>query len=326
MKYASTITFALALISSLGSTGQAFELKVPESITLGAVTTVEWIGQPTLSSDQAVVLFDSAGTPLLTLCEGQITGSGKCSFTISQIDLLDKDTTVKPGEKLSEKYRLGFRAKNDGLTLDFSKDFDIHVAGTVQKEGLSDNGEQDALEDDDNEDEDEDEDEEGDEDESKDVEENEEPKNVHANSLHKNEDEDEDEDEDDEDEDDEDKDEDNDEANHKVPHVKPAQVKSYGKKPMGGDQKKKDHSIVAPKKSDSPKLSEEQIKQNGYRVIKWNELNMKIDQVQKKVQKIMNKLAVKATIKVNPNEPQKSTKEAQAKLEQKAQIPAVQKL
>ncbi|KAK3818875.1 MAG: hypothetical protein J3Q66DRAFT_179270 [Benniella sp.] len=101
-------TAALALISAT----QALEFITPQDVAIGAETVVEWIGEPSLGiSEQSVVLFKDS-EPLVTLCEGLISGSGKCSFKLNESD-------VKTLERGNEGYHIGLRGA-DGLTLDVS--------------------------------------------------------------------------------------------------------------------------------------------------------------------------------------------------------------
>ncbi|KAG0207434.1 hypothetical protein BGX28_001315 [Mortierella sp. GBA30] len=122
---------ALSLLALFSAIGHASEFKVPEEITIGTETTIEWVGKPSLgTSQQAVVLFKN-DEALVTLCQGLISGSGQCSFTLSEDDA-----------KLSERgnnngYHLGLQGE-DGVTLDISKDFAIHSADQKNNEEQED--------------------------------------------------------------------------------------------------------------------------------------------------------------------------------------------
>ncbi|KAF9907980.1 hypothetical protein EC991_010328 [Linnemannia zychae] len=91
-------------------------------ITLGTEVTIDWQGQPSLGNiEQAVVLMKD-GNALLTLCEGQITGSGQCSFEL------------KPEHQvLGDGYQLAMQGK-DGLALDYSDEFSIKSAEVKAEE------------------------------------------------------------------------------------------------------------------------------------------------------------------------------------------------
>ncbi|KAF9580489.1 hypothetical protein BGW38_002855 [Lunasporangiospora selenospora] len=111
-------TALLAPLASILATVQlvqALKFITPKELILGQEVTIEWIGQPSLGTiEQAVVLIKNE-VPLLILCQGLITGSGKCTFTLSNSD----------GQSfIGDGYHLGLRA-SDGLVLDVSKPFNI---------------------------------------------------------------------------------------------------------------------------------------------------------------------------------------------------------
>ncbi|KAF9217815.1 hypothetical protein BGZ59_009788 [Podila verticillata] len=114
-------SLALLTLAALSST-YAFEFRTPHEVTLDREITIEWIGEPSLGDmEQSVVLMRDEEA-VLTLCEGQVTGSGQCSFTISESDHIQ-----------GGGYYLGLQGE-DGLTIDISKPFRILEGEKVAEE------------------------------------------------------------------------------------------------------------------------------------------------------------------------------------------------
>ncbi|KAF9379221.1 hypothetical protein CPC16_010863 [Podila verticillata] len=114
-------SLALLTLAALSST-YAFEFRTPHEVTLDREITIEWIGEPSLGDmEQSVVLMRDEEA-VLTLCEGQVTGSGQCSFTISESDHIQ-----------GGGYYLGLQGE-DGLTIDISKPFRILEGEKVVEE------------------------------------------------------------------------------------------------------------------------------------------------------------------------------------------------
>ncbi|KAF9409347.1 hypothetical protein BGZ94_001977 [Podila epigama] len=104
----------VATILALSTAVNALKFVTPKELAIGNEVTIEWIGQSSLGVvEQSVVLLKDE-QPLLTLCQGLITGSGKCSFTIEESDHIPQ----------GDGYYLGFRG-NDGVTIDISSTFAI---------------------------------------------------------------------------------------------------------------------------------------------------------------------------------------------------------
>ncbi|KAF9127106.1 hypothetical protein BGX30_014939 [Mortierella sp. GBA39] len=110
-------------------------------ITLGTEVTIDWTGQPSLGNVEQSVVLMKDGNALLTLCQGQVTGSGQCSFDLKE-----------EHQVLGDGYQLAMQGM-DGVALDYSAEFSIK-AGDVKVESSSGGGEEDVEE---KEDEDEDE-------------------------------------------------------------------------------------------------------------------------------------------------------------------------
>ncbi|KAG0367309.1 hypothetical protein BGX24_003285 [Mortierella sp. AD032] len=105
-------------------------------ITLGTEVTIDWTGQPSLGNVHQAVVLMKDGNALLTLCEGQITGSGQCSFEL------------RPEHQvLGDGFQLAMQGK-DGVALDYSKEFSIKAA-EVKTEEASSSGEEKAHKDED---------------------------------------------------------------------------------------------------------------------------------------------------------------------------------
>ncbi|KAG0031104.1 hypothetical protein BGZ81_001771 [Podila clonocystis] len=103
----------LAVLSSTSSIAHAFEFRTPHEMALNTETTIEWVGHPSLGDVEQSVVLMRDDQAVLTLCQGQIAGSGQCSFTLSESDQVQ-----------GKGYYLGLRGE-DGLTIDISKQFEI---------------------------------------------------------------------------------------------------------------------------------------------------------------------------------------------------------
>ncbi|KAG0249341.1 hypothetical protein BG011_009394 [Mortierella polycephala] len=124
MKNSKAILIGQTLL--LFSTAQALQFKFPKDFTIDTEVTIEWIGQPSLgTSEQSVVLFKD-NEPILALCHGLISGSGQCSFTLSEDD-------VKTLERGNDGYYIGLQGA-DGVTLDVSKEFEIQSTEDASEE------------------------------------------------------------------------------------------------------------------------------------------------------------------------------------------------
>ncbi|KAF9123059.1 hypothetical protein BGW39_009300 [Mortierella sp. 14UC] len=99
-----------------------------KDITLGTEVTIDWQGQPSLGNVQQTVVLMKDGNALMTLCEGQITGSGQCSFELRS-----------EHQVLGDGYQLAMQGK-DGVALDYSGVFSIKSA-EVKAEEVSWGGE-----------------------------------------------------------------------------------------------------------------------------------------------------------------------------------------
>ncbi|KAG0358676.1 hypothetical protein BG005_002010 [Podila minutissima] len=104
----------LVVLSSTSSIAHAFQFQTPQEVALNTETTIEWTGQPSLGDVAQSVVLIRDEQAVLTLCQGQITGSGQCSFTLSESDRVQ-----------GKGYYLGLRGDEDGLTIDISKQFEI---------------------------------------------------------------------------------------------------------------------------------------------------------------------------------------------------------
>ncbi|KAG0263584.1 hypothetical protein BGZ95_003775 [Linnemannia exigua] len=127
---------AFLAISSSAPCAQALLKFSPiKDITLGTEVTIDWTGQPSLGNVQQAVVLMKDGNALLTLCEGQITGSGQCSFEL------------RPEHQvLGDGYQLAMQGK-DGLALDYSGEFSIQAAEIKAEEASS--GDEEAQKDED---------------------------------------------------------------------------------------------------------------------------------------------------------------------------------
>ncbi|KAG9325976.1 hypothetical protein KVV02_008408 [Mortierella alpina] len=127
MKPATILRLGHAVALLLTATCQALEFTIPENIAIGHEVTVEWAGTPSLdTSDQSVVLFKDDDA-VVSLCQGLVSGSGKCTFTLAEGD-------VKTQERGSSGYHIGLQGEGD-ITLDISKDFSIRSAKDSSKPG-----------------------------------------------------------------------------------------------------------------------------------------------------------------------------------------------
>ncbi|KAF9096019.1 hypothetical protein BGX23_012179 [Mortierella sp. AD031] len=123
-------------------------------ITIGTEITIDWTGQSSLGSIEQSVVLMKDGNAVLTLCQGQIAGSGQCSFE------LRPEHQVQAGDG----YQLAMQ-DTDGVALDYSGAFSITSEAEVESTGNNE-GKKDKKEEDEDEHEDDNE-EQGDEDEGK---------------------------------------------------------------------------------------------------------------------------------------------------------------
>ncbi|KAF9285358.1 hypothetical protein BGZ88_009558, partial [Linnemannia elongata] len=142
---------------------QGLKFSPIKEITLGTEITIDWTGQPSLGNVEQSVVLMKDGNALLTLCQGQITGSGQCSFELKE-----------EHQVLGDGYQLAMQGM-DGIALDYSAEFsikagDVKVGSSssggeenVEEKGDEDEGEIEVVEDkDDGEDEENDKEEQGD--------------------------------------------------------------------------------------------------------------------------------------------------------------------
>ncbi|KAF9281841.1 hypothetical protein BGZ88_011357 [Linnemannia elongata] len=116
---------ALALLTTAYA---RLDFAIPKELFIGSDHTVEWVGRPSLgTSQQKVVLFKN-DEPILTLCEGLISGSGQCSFRLEEKDV----NTIDRG---NYAYYIGLQAL-DGLSLDRTRDFTIQYKEDPAEESL----------------------------------------------------------------------------------------------------------------------------------------------------------------------------------------------
>ncbi|KAH7045561.1 hypothetical protein BKA57DRAFT_467149 [Linnemannia elongata] len=157
---------ALLAVSSTTSwiqSVQGLKFSPIKEITLGTEITIDWTGQPSLGNVEQSVVLMKDGNALLTLCQGQITGSGQCSFELKE-----------EHQVLGDGYQLAMQGM-DGVALDYSAEFsikagDVKVGSSssggeenVEEKGDEDEGEIEVVEDkDDGEDEENDKEEQGD--------------------------------------------------------------------------------------------------------------------------------------------------------------------
>ncbi|KAG0043703.1 hypothetical protein BGZ83_011122 [Gryganskiella cystojenkinii] len=142
-----SLSNVLTLVSLVGilKTAQGLEFKVAEELKIGTESKIEWIGESSLGRvEQSVVLFKE-DEPIITLCQGLISGSGQCSFTLTEKD-------VKTQDRGNYGYHLGLQGP-DGLVLDVSKDFDILSDHLVTEQHRGDDGDEDEWEEEDEEEE-----------------------------------------------------------------------------------------------------------------------------------------------------------------------------
>ncbi|KAF9927561.1 hypothetical protein FBU30_003068 [Linnemannia zychae] len=116
------IVAALALSTPSWITfAQGLKFSPIKEITLGNEVTVDWTGQPSLGNVEQSVVLMKDGNALLTLCQGQITGSGQCTFEL------------RPEHQvLGDGYQLAMQGM-DGVALDYSTEFSIKAAETETK-------------------------------------------------------------------------------------------------------------------------------------------------------------------------------------------------
>ncbi|KAG9067291.1 hypothetical protein KI688_012074 [Linnemannia hyalina] len=122
---------ALLTVSSASSwiqSAHGLKFSPINEIILGTEVTIDWTGQPSLGNVEQSVVLMKDGNALLTLCQGQITGSGQCSF-----DLKEEHQVLGDGYQLA---MVGM----DGVALDYSPKFSIK-AGNVEVEPSSGGGE-----------------------------------------------------------------------------------------------------------------------------------------------------------------------------------------
>ncbi|KAF9337400.1 hypothetical protein BGZ91_009478 [Linnemannia elongata] len=127
---------ALLAVSSATSwiqSVQGLKFSPIKEITLGTEITIDWTGQPSLGNVEQSVVLMKDGNALLTLCQGQITGSGQCSFELK-----------KEHQVLGDGYQLAMQGM-DGVALDYSAEFSIK-AGDVKVGSSSSGGEENVEE------------------------------------------------------------------------------------------------------------------------------------------------------------------------------------
>ncbi|KAF9925481.1 hypothetical protein FBU30_004733 [Linnemannia zychae] len=117
---------------------------IPKEFFTGSDYTIEWSGKPALGDSlQKVVLFKN-DEPIITLCEGYVSGSGQCSFRLSEND-------VNTNDRGNYGFYIGLQAP-DGLSLDRTKDFTIQheedPAEKMLRDGGVDSGDDDSEEED----------------------------------------------------------------------------------------------------------------------------------------------------------------------------------
>ncbi|KAF8938319.1 hypothetical protein BGZ47_008633 [Haplosporangium gracile] len=114
---------------------QGLKFSPIKEITLGTEVTIDWTGQPSLGNVEQSVVLMKDGNALLTLCQGQVTGSGQCSFELKE-----------EYQVLGDGYQLAMQGM-DGLALDYSPEFSIK-AGDVKVEPSSGDGDEEKDDDD----------------------------------------------------------------------------------------------------------------------------------------------------------------------------------
>ncbi|KAF9550984.1 hypothetical protein EC957_010751 [Mortierella hygrophila] len=127
---------ALLAVSSASSwiqSAHGLKFSPINEITLGTEVTIDWTGQPSLGNVEQSIVLMKDGNALLTLCQGQITGSGQCSFNLKE-----------EHQVLGDGYQLAMVGM-DGVALDYSPEFSIK-AEDVKVESSSDDGEEDVEE------------------------------------------------------------------------------------------------------------------------------------------------------------------------------------
>ncbi|KAG0355896.1 hypothetical protein BGZ54_000931 [Gamsiella multidivaricata] len=133
------ILFLSSAITLFSATNAVLEFIVPQNIAIGLETTIKWAGEPSLGISEQAVVLSKDGKSLATLCQGLISGSGECTFTLSENDV--------PTRMLgNDGYYLELQDQ-DGLTLDVSKNFNI-MSDNVQAEGQQQGPEDDEEEED----------------------------------------------------------------------------------------------------------------------------------------------------------------------------------
>ncbi|KAF9153087.1 hypothetical protein BG015_004103 [Linnemannia schmuckeri] len=116
---------------------QGLKFSPIKEITLGTEVTIDWTGQPSLGNVEQSIVLMKDGNALLTLCQGQITGSGQCSFELKE-----------EHQVLGDGYQLAMQGM-DGVALDYSPEFSIKVGDARVESSSGDGDEKEEKEDED---------------------------------------------------------------------------------------------------------------------------------------------------------------------------------